>query len=143
MYSLIVIPILVGFLTQIIKLTIDGIPNNLNWQHIYKDYGGMPSSHTAFVASLATVIFLREGLDSAAFAVALVLSLVVIRDAVGCRREIGHNAVLTNNLAKEVFPENPEILVHERIGHNISEVIAGLMVGIGLSVLFYWLLLRF
>lgn len=143
MYSLIVIPILVGFLAQIIKLTIDGIPNNLNWQHIYKDYGGMPSAHTAFVASLATVVFLREGLDSAAFAVALILALVVIRDAVGFRREIGHNAVLTNMLAQEVFPNNPEVQVQERIGHSLKEVIAGLAVGIVFSLIFYWFLLSF
>lgn len=143
MYSLIVIPIAVGFLTQIIKLTIDGIPNNLNWQHLYRDYGGMPSAHSAFVSSLATVILLREGLDSAAFAIALILALVVIRDAVGFRKEIGHNAVLTNILAQEVFPNNPEIQVQERIGHSLKEVIAGLIVGIVFSLIFYWLLLNF
>ncbi len=143
MYSLIIIPILVGFITQIIKLTIDGIPNNLNWQHLYKDYGGMPSAHTAFVASLATVVFLREGLNSAAFAIALILALIVIRDAIGFRREIGYNAVLTNMLAQEIFPNNPEIQIQERIGHSLKEVIVGLILGIILSLIFYWLLLNF
>jgi len=139
MLSLIVIPILVALVTQIIKLIIDGIPNNLDWQHMLSDYGGMPSSHTALVASLAAMVGLQSGINSAAFAVAFILMIVVIRDAVGFRREIGRNAVLTNMLAQEVFPENPEILVHERIGHSALEVGAGLAVGILLTMIFYWL----
>jgi acid phosphatase family membrane protein YuiD len=141
MYSMIIIPILVALVTQIIKLITDGIPNNLNWQHLFADYGGMPSSHTALVASLATIVGLEAGWSSAAFAVAFILFIVVVRDAVGFRREIGKNAVLTNTLAKEIFPENPEVLLHERIGHKTLEVIVGLIVGVALTFLFYWLML--
>ena len=140
MYVLLIIPLLAGILTQIIKLTIDGIPNNLNWQHLFADYGGMPSSHSALVASLATVVGLSEGFDSAIFAIAFILAVIVIRDAVGFRREIGKNAVLTNMLAQEVFPENPEVQLSERVGHTKTEVIVGLIVGIALTFLLYWLL---
>jgi len=137
MYLLIIIPILVALIAQVIKLSIDGIKGNLNWQHMFSDYGGMPSSHTAFVAALLTVVGLREGLGSAAFAVAFILLIVVLRDAVGFRREIGKNAVLTNTIAKEVFPENPEILVRERIGHTPLEATVGLIFGVILALILY------
>jgi len=129
----------VGAITQAIKLIIDGIPNNFTWQHLYRDYGGMPSSHTAFVASLATVIGLREGLNSAAFAIALILMLVVIRDAVGFRREIGKNAILTNYLAKKLIKDKKIPLLTERVGHKISEVAAGVIFGGALSALIYFI----
>ena len=141
MYSMIIIPILVALVTQVLKLITDGIPNNLNWQHLMSDYGGMPSSHTALVASLATIIGIEAGWTSAAFAVAFILLLVVVRDAVGFRREIGRNAVLTNMLAQEVFPKNPEVLLHERIGHKTLEVIVGFILGAVLTFAFYWLML--
>ena len=143
MVALIFIPIAIGAITQIIKLSIDGIPNNLNWQHLLTDYGGMPSSHTAFVASLVTAVGLHEGVNSAAFAVALVFMLIVMRDAIGLRREIGRNAVLTNTITKEVFKnkKNQPPLLRERVGHTIPEVIGGLLVGCSLTVVLYLLLL--
>ena len=137
MLELIAIPILVGFITQIIKLIIDGIPNNLDWQHIVSDYGGMPSSHTAFIASLVTVVGIREGINSTAFAIALVLLTVVARDAIGFRREIGKNAKFTNSVAKAVFKTKKVTYLNEKMGHRLIEVIAGLLTGIGLSVILY------
>ncbi|MFA5125169.1 MAG: divergent PAP2 family protein [Patescibacteria group bacterium] len=140
MYLLIIIPVLAALIAQVVKLSIDGINHNLNWRHMFADYGGMPSSHTAFVSALATVVALREGLDSAVFAVALILVAVVLRDAVGFRREIGKNATLTNILAKEVFPENPEVLIRERIGHTVLEAAVGLIFGVVLALILYALL---
>ncbi|MEI6288030.1 MAG: divergent PAP2 family protein [bacterium] len=138
MYSLIIIPIIVGFVTQVIKLATDGVPKNLNWQHLMSDYGGMPSSHTAYVASLATVVALREGFDSATFAVALVIMVVVIRDAVGFRREIGKDATLTNKIAKEVFKNKKDFqYLHERVGHTPLQVIVGFILGCSFSVFLY------
>lgn len=139
MFSLIVIPLLVTMVTQVIKLITDGIPFNLTWQHLMADYGGMPSAHAAFVASLLTLVGIREGVDSTAFAIAFAMAIIVVRDAVGFRREIGKNGVLTNLLAKEIFPTNPEIMVRERIGHSLTEVTAGLIVGTLLTFLFYYL----
>lgn len=145
MYSLIIIPVLVGLITQIIKLAFDGIPNNLNWRHLFFDYGGMPSSHTALVASLTTVIALREGLDSAVFAVAFILMILVIRDAAGLRREISRNSVLTNLIAKEVFKSKKIAYekLSEHVGHTFPQIIAGLILGVSLGALLYWLFLIF
>ncbi|MFA5029286.1 MAG: divergent PAP2 family protein [Patescibacteria group bacterium] len=138
MFELILIPVIVGIATQIIKLSIDGIPNNLTWQHLVRDYGGMPSSHAAFVTSLATVVGLTQRFDSAAFAIAFVLWVIVVRDAIGFRREIGDNAALTNRLAKEIFKNKKTITyLPERVGHGLMEVIIGTGIGIGLTILLY------
>lgn len=143
MFELILIPIIVAAITQIFKLIIDGIPNNLNWQHLVNDYGGMPSSHTSFVASLATVIGLSQGFSSVAFAISLALMVIVMRDAIGFRREIGRNAVFTNMLAKIIYKDAPAQtkskidFLNERVGHSLPEVIIGFIVGICLSIILY------
>jgi acid phosphatase family membrane protein YuiD len=143
MPQLILIPIIVAIATQIIKLIIDGIPNNLNWQHLINDYGGMPSAHTAFVTSLATVIGLSAGWYSPAFAISFVVMIIVIRDAVGFRREIGRNSVFTNMIAKEVYKSSPKStkkkldLLNEKVGHSILEVTVGFVFGACLTVILY------
>ena len=145
MYSLLIIPVLVGFITQILKLAFDGIPKNLDWKHIFFSYGGMPSSHTAFVSSLATVIVLREGLNSAAFAVSLILMVLIIRDAAGLRMEIGRNAKLTNQLAREIYKGKTDKFtpLREQVGHTSVQIIAGFVIGVGLAALLYWLFIIF
>lgn len=143
MFELILIPIIVALAAQIVKLTIDGIPNNLNWQHLISDYGGMPSSHTAYVVSLSTVIGLSQGFNSATFAISFVLMLIVVRDAIGFRREIGRNAVFTNMLAKIIYKDaSPTVkkkldFLNERVGHSLLEVIAGFIFGACLSTILY------
>ena len=146
MYELVFIPIAAAIAAQIVKLTIDGIPNNLNWQHLLNDYGGMPSAHAAFVASLATVIGLSQGFNSAVFAVSLALAIIVIRDAVGFRREIGRNAVFTNMLAKLIYADSPTQtkkkldFLNERVGHSVLEVLIGLIFGACFSIIIYAIL---
>lgn len=148
MFELILIPIIVAIVTQILKLIIDGIPNNLNWQHLINDYGGMPSAHTAFVTALATVMGLSQGFNSAAFAISFVLMLIVIRDAVGFRREIGRNAVFTNMLANIIYQDAPNKtkakldLLNEKVGHSLPEVIVGFIVGLSLSIILYTTILQ-
>ncbi len=141
MYLIIIIPILVALVTQTIKLIIDGIPNNLNWQYLFSDYGGMPSSHSALVTSLALIVGLQTGFGEVSFAISAILAIIVIRDAIGFRREIGKNATLTNIIAQELFPTNPEIKINEKIGHTKKEAIAGIIIGVILTFIFYWLMI--
>jgi len=138
---MIIIPLLTAIVTQIIKLIIDGIPNNLNWQYLLNDYGGWPSSHSALTASLTLIAGLENGFDSPIFAVCFVLMLIVVRDAIGFRREIGKNSTLTNTLAQELFPANPEIKLREKIGHTSFEAISGIIIGVILAFAFYGLML--
>ena len=95
-------------------------------------YGGLPSNHSAIVSSMTALIALREGFGHPAFGVALTLAFIVILDANSLRRQIGKHAVLINRLnAAQVAPEQ----LRERIGHTRTEIVAGVLVGVGVAAL--------
>lgn len=96
--------------------------------------GGMPSSHTATVSALCTSSGIHHGLQSAAFAISLVLGIIVIYDALGIRRAAGRHAEILNELVKEfshLFEEEsrPKAL-KTLLGHTYPQVIVGSGLGI-------------
>ncbi len=137
-YQLFLIPILAALVAQALKLALDGIKGNFDLAHFLSEYGGMPSSHTAFVIALTAMIALREGLDSSAFAVSLVFSLIVIRDAIGFRRTLGHQSKMLNHIVRELSEEKKRNhLPHlpEEVGHNPLEVLVGGLLGLSIALL--------
>ena len=101
------------------------------------DSGGMPSSHSALVASLCTSVGLIDGWDTTAFAICAVLAAIIIYDATGIRRSAGEHAAALNDIIPQLlagkflkegnnFPEKYK----ELLGHNPFEVIVGLAVGV-------------
>ena len=60
--------------------------------------GGMPSSHTATVASLCIALARREGFDSPMFALSIVFAAIVMYDALGVRRAAGEQAKVLNQM---------------------------------------------
>ncbi len=151
-FDLITNPCVIAFFTawltcQVIKVILHTI--------IYKEFkilrlfgdGGMPSAHTALVTSMATMCGLTEGFGSAAFGVAMVLTVVVCRDAVGIRRQSEKQAKLLNRLVDTLDENQPEYdLPEERlntfIGHSPIQMVVGAAVGIGTSLLLYFLVFR-
>lgn len=87
-------------------------------------YGGMPSSHSAIVCSVAAMTAFREGIESSTFVIALTLAFIVMMDAMDLRRKIGHHAERLNHLA----PDLPKL--RERVGHSPFEVLAGVFTGL-------------
>ncbi|KAL7186598.1 hypothetical protein ACSBR2_028348 [Camellia fascicularis] len=69
--------------------------------------GGMPSSHSAFVTALTAAIRLQEGTGGSTFAIAVVLSCVVLYDASGVRLHAGWQAELLNQIVCELPHEQP------------------------------------
>ena len=99
--------------------------------------GGLPSSHSAFVTATALAAGLFGGFDSIGFAVALVLAIVVMADAMGVRRETGRHAQRINMIIEEIFkghPISPDQL-REVVGHSPFEVVSGSLLGIVVAVL--------
>lgn len=94
--------------------------------------GGMPSAHAASVSALAAAIFLHEGI-STAFAVALVLMFVTLRDAVGVRLAAGEQAKRINELTAKLNLEHPAL--HVAHGHTTAQVVVGVVVGIAAALL--------
>jgi acid phosphatase family membrane protein YuiD len=89
-------------------------------------YGGMPSTHATIVSTTAVLIGLKEGWNTAPFAIAGTVALIVMLDAVGLRGHIGSHARALNGLMTGDAPGHP---LRERIGHRWSEVAAGAFVG--------------
>ena len=96
--------------------------------------GGMPSSHSATVASITVAIGLTTGFSSVFF-VSLVLSLIVISDAFGVRRNIGQQGEVINEILKQL-KKNPVRVVY---GHSFFQVIIGTLWGAAVAVSFYFL----
>jgi acid phosphatase family membrane protein YuiD len=93
--------------------------------------GGMPSSHTATVSSLATFSGLCYGFSSFEFGIAALLTMIVCRDAVGVRMETGKQNVIINELKKLLSNEKIDnIKLKEFVGHTPVQVMAGVVVGI-------------
>lgn len=98
--------------------------------------GGMPSSHSATVVSVATIIGLRDGFGSGLFGLAVIFSLIVMYDAMNVRRSVGEQGFLLYELIKEQKSRIKPIRIIE--GHTPTEVAAGCLLGIivGLAVFF-------
>jgi uncharacterized protein len=101
--------------------------------------GGMPSSHSAFVCSLATAIGIETGWNSPVFLLSVGMALVIMTDAAGVRRAAGQQAKILNEIVDDMYssrPVPPEKL-RELLGHTPTQVFVGALLGIGLAFLMY------
>ncbi len=126
------IPILLWFFIQLYKVLYDLInTKKLNFKRII-GAGGMPSSHSAIVTGLSTLIGKYEGVDTPIFAVSLILALVVMYDACGVRRAAGKQAALLNKIIET--PGLTGVQVREKLvealGHTPVQVFIGALIGI-------------
>lgn len=120
--------------SQVLKTIIHLIVNKkIVWERLVGD-GGMPSSHSATVMSVAVASGFTAGWDSPVFAVAVFMAIIVMHDARGVRRETGKQAVVINNML-ELFEEmgagnlTPEQTLKEFVGHTPLQVMAGGILG--------------
>ena len=105
--------------------------------------GGMPSSHTATVSSLAAFAGLAYGFASFEFAIGALLTMIVCRDAVGVRMETGKQNVIINELKKMIeSKEIAEIKLKKFVGHTPLQVFGGLLVGLAVAAVMFWTVLR-
>lgn len=109
--------------------------------------GGMPSAHSATVMSLTVVAGRIDGFSSAAFAIALVFTIVIMRDAVGVRQDTGKNARAIKKILDDInstrAPE--EQITTEKLklvaGHTPLQVGVGAVVGVLVAILYIILFL--
>lgn len=126
-------------LAQFLKVPIEYILyHRLNWG-LWFSSGGMPSSHSALVTSITLAIGMFYGFDSPIFALAFAVSMIVVYDAAGVRREAGRHAEKINILISEFFSGHPisDKQLKEVIGHTPAQVLAGVVLGVGTALLFY------
>lgn len=102
------------------------------WAFSLIGYGGLPSNHSAIVSSMTSLIALKEGIQHPAFGVALTLAFIVILDASSLRKQIGKQGQVLNQLTKATQIKSE---LRERVGHTITEIIAGIVVGVVIASL--------
>lgn len=110
--------------------TLKSIINSIKARKLQFDlvgYGGLPSTHSTVVCTTASLIALRDGTNTPAFAVAMTVAILVMMDAVSFRRWVGGHATVLNLLSANQ-PEYPRH--RERIGHKPVEIAAGIVLGI-------------
>ena len=99
--------------------------------------GGMPSSHSAVVCCVSTLIGRDMGFNSAIFGLAFIMSLVVMYDAAGVRRAAGKQAKILNKIVNTpgLAIETVQEKLQEVLGHTPVEVFVGAILGIVIGFL--------
>jgi hypothetical protein len=92
----------------------------------------MPSSHSALVVGVAHGIGLSIGFDSALFALAFAVCMVVIYDATGIRRQAGKHAERINAMISDLAAGQPlkQEQLAEVLGHTPAEALGGIILGL-------------
>ena len=109
------------------------ITKRFQWDRLFGD-GGMPSSHSATVTAVAVMTGLRCGWDSPIFAIAAILAVIVMHDAMGVRQETGKQAKVINSMLEIInsFGRGeltPEETLKEFVGHTRRQVVVGAVLG--------------
>lgn len=125
------IPFLLWFGIQLFKLIYDLVTTKkFNFKRIM-GAGGMPSSHSAVVVGLATLIGKYQGVETPIFALSFLFAFVVMYDACGVRRAAGKQAALLNKLVET--PGLTGVQVSEKLvevlGHTPIQVVVGALIG--------------
>jgi hypothetical protein len=100
--------------------------------------GGMPSSHSAAVVSLVTMVGKTYGIADPIFAITLTFTLIVMYDASGVRLAAGKQAAVLNKMMDNWKNKNPEFWggeLKELIGHTPLQVIMGAALGLVIAML--------
>ena len=130
------ISLIACFLAQFIKI-FTGKEKRIELSRILIS-GGMPSSHSSFVTSLATVVGIEKGFNSTDFAIITVLALIIMYDASGVRQAVGKQATILNQLIED-WQKKKEIKqekLKELMGHTPKQVFFGALLGIIIGLIF-------
>lgn len=137
-YRYLIVPFVTWFCVQTFKVLWElATTKKFNFKRII-GAGGMPSSHTAIVVSITTMVGRSQGINSVIFAVSLIFSLIVMYDACGVRRQAGKQARILNDIVNT--PGLTTVQVREKLvealGHTPLQVIVGAIVGFTAGMLF-------
>ena len=102
--------------------------------------GGMPSCHSASMCGLVTSLLINEGIKSPITALACVMAVVVMYDAVGVRRETGTQSAVLNEILENDRQTDNQLTarkkLREHIGHTPVQVWVGAAIGIAFALLY-------
>ena len=141
------------FFAQAIKLPIAYFSRKSPSINIVTSTGGMPSSHSAAVASLIASLIFQEGFSSPFVAIATIFGVIVMFDSMGVRRQSGELGVVINQLLMYIANQSKlspdqilqkaltdqsinkniddyeDLVITKYKGHKPTEVFAGIITG--------------
>jgi uncharacterized protein len=135
-YYTFILPIIIWLIVQSIKIFIYSIKHGWHIKDtlLHVGHGHMPSAHTGFIVSLVTAVGYYKGIDSGSFAVAFILAIIVIDDAVRLRMYMGDQGRYLNKIIFALKMEEQYPKLKERMGHRVSEVVVGGILGIVFTI---------
>ena len=141
--QILTVSLLGWFVAQVLKTIINFILlGKFQLERMWGD-GGMPSAHSATVCAMVIATARSEGFSSAIFAVAAVVAIITMHDAMGVRRETGEQAKVLNKMIEQwidVTEKNAPFLqnmhLKEMVGHTPLQVLAGFVVGCVVGALY-------
>jgi uncharacterized protein len=130
-------PLVAWTIAQTAKVIIYSIREHRLNLRVLAVTGGMPSSHSAIVMGMTTAVGKYAGVNSAAFAIALIVSFVVMYDAAGLRRAAGRQAAILNRLVEDLVNMRgvQEAKLRELLGHTPVEVLVGAVLGVAVGLI--------
>jgi hypothetical protein len=131
------IAIATGLITQVLKVVVASLRQRRRDFSLLFATGGMPSSHTATVTTLAILVARRQGVGSPLFSVTLIVGLYVVFEATGLRQEVGKQARVLNDMIDALIATGTfdRERLRELIGHTWSEVVVGFLCGVAGALL--------
>lgn len=137
------IPVAVGCGIQLIKVIIDLLILKKIQIKSLRSAGGFPSVHSGIAASITTMMRFEHGVNSTAFALAFCFSFLFWYDAANIRYEAGQHAKFLKKIGEElegiVDIGTKTRLLKERLGHTFFEVVGGIIIGTGCTIIWYLL----
>ena len=141
--EILTVSLLSWFVAQVLKTIINFVLlGRFQLERMWGD-GGMPSAHSATVTAMVIATARSEGIHSAIFAVAAVVAIITMHDAMGVRRETGEQAKVLNKMLEqwiEVTEKNNPCLqnmhLKEMVGHTPLQVMAGFALGVLVGFLY-------
>lgn len=134
MNKILIAALLAGIFAQVIKIIITAIKHKNISIHDLFVTGGMPSSHSAFMVALTTILFLKESFSSS-FTISLILSIIILGDAYGVRRAVGDEG---KAIEKLFCIHKLKSRFHYVLGHTPFQVLIGSLIGFVIALLVHY-----
>lgn len=137
------VPLVVGFLIQMLKLIIDALNDKkLSISYAWRAWW-FPSVHSAICSSISILMWLTYGFGSELFAVCIVFSLLFWYDAMNVRYEAWVHAQAINMIRDELWwpdeDNDGEVdILTERLWHTLLEVLGWIIFGAVLTWVYYF-----
>lgn len=132
------IPLFVWVVSQVLKTIFASIRNKSFQASFLLSSGRMPSSHSALMTSVTTLVAMKEGIESMLFVVSFALTCIVLHDALVVRRQVGIHAQIWNE--KAMHEKTPSWKnLPTSLGHTFWEVFGGVVLGVFLTLLLWQL----